>query len=342
MSPPPSALRPLALGEIIDRAATFWRQHFKSLFLLSFGFDVGTYILTKVFQLPLQRANAAVMAAAKQGDFATLGVQYAEVFLMVGAILLGSLWFYYQNMLVVAAFALPHQLGNPTTTTEALLRTWRRLGTLTGAYVLSLLWAVGITLLLMLPGGALAIGGGVMIAASGGVRVLGIILATVGVILAVLGMLGALLWYLLRFCLLGPVLALEDLSVSRVFRRSGELLSGRVAPGFSGRVMVRAMIFVTVVSIILIVVSFLCSMPALVLQLTRGNPLDPATATAPMVSQWLLVPAELLQVAGQAVFGPLGFVAYAFFYLDMRVRREGLDLEQHLEGAAPSGPQPQA
>ena len=37
------------------------------------------------------------------------------------------------------------------------------------------------------------------------------------------------------------------------------------------------------------------------------------------------------QVVGQAVFNPLGIVVYAMLYLDMRVRREGLDLERRLE-----------
>ncbi|AKJ03040.1 hypothetical protein [Archangium gephyra] len=47
MSPPPRIYVPLAIGEIIDRAATFWRKHFKTLFLLSLGFNLVSYIMTK-------------------------------------------------------------------------------------------------------------------------------------------------------------------------------------------------------------------------------------------------------------------------------------------------------
>jgi hypothetical protein len=123
------------------------------------------------------------------------------------------------------------------------------------------------------------------------------------------------------------VLALEDLSAVGSFRRSGELLSGRVGPGFTGRVKVRAMLLVTVVSAILVAVGMVSSLPALLIQLAHGGLYNPENP----VSQLLLVPAELLQVAGQSVFNPLALVFYAMFYLDMRVRREGLDLERRLE-----------
>jgi hypothetical protein len=160
---------------------------------------------------------------------------------------------------------------------------------------------------------------------------LGGIVLGLGMLLLGLGFLGALLWYFLRFSLLAPVLALEDLPTVRAFLRSGELLSGRVEPGFTGRVKVRAMILVTVVSVILIAVSLLSGLPALFVQLAYSNPFDPAAMAANPVPQAVLVPAELVQVVGQAFFSPLGLVFYAMFYLDMRVRREGLDLEQRLK-----------
>ncbi|MFY0577660.1 hypothetical protein ACN28S_28070 [Cystobacter fuscus] len=102
-----------------------------------------------------------------------------------------------------------------------------------------------------------------------------------GVIVVSLGFVGALLWYLLRFSLLAPVLAMEDLSAARSFRRSGELLSGRVEPGFIGRVTVRAMLLVTVVSLILLAVSALFGLPALVVQFAYRDPSQPLLSPAP-------------------------------------------------------------
>ncbi|MET0401114.1 MAG: hypothetical protein ABW123_01870 [Cystobacter sp.] len=332
MSLPLSDLRPLALGEIVDRSATFWRGHFRTLFLLSLGFNLTTYILTKVLQLTLQ-GNPALLTPG--GDPEAVRSALPNYLLSLGGVLLVSVWIYYLNTLVVARYVVPTQLGNEATPQQSFQRAWKRLGSLSGAYLLSLLWGTGILLLLMLPGGVLLGVGAALVAqaqgSGGGASILLAVglLAAGGIVLG-LGFVGGMLWYLLRFSLLGPVLAMEELSARRAFRRSGELLSGRVEPGFIGRVTVRAMLLVTVVSLILIAVSLLFGLPALLLQLIYRDPANPMGSLAP---QALLIPAELLQVIGQAVFNPLGLVVYATLYLDMRVRREGLDLERRLDAS---------
>jgi hypothetical protein len=332
VSPPLSDLRPLGLGEIIDRSATFWRKHLKHLFLLSFGFNLLTYILTKSLQLAMRSTLAMLQGATKgEGDMEAALLGYGQFLLMTAGMLVATFWLYWLSTLVVSRYVVPAQLGEPVAPAEGVRRGLNRLGTFTGAYALSLLWAVGANLLMVLPGGLVSVAGGAMLALSSapGLRMAGGIVLVVGILLVMLGGLAGLLWYLLRFSLLGPVLAMEELSAVRAFRRSGELLSGRVEPGFLGRVRVRAMILVTVVSAILLAVSILSGMPALIVQFAYGNPLDPMNANP--VPQALLVPAELLQVMGQAVFSPLGLVFYALMYLDLRVRREGLDLERRLE-----------
>jgi hypothetical protein len=246
-----------------------------------------------------------------------------------------TFWIHSLNTLAVSRYVVPTQLGEPVRPADGFQRVLKRVGAFTGAYLLSLLWGVGATLLLMVPGLILSgVGGAIVFSTEGtisGTRLLGWILLVGGPLLALLGLVGGLLWYMLRFSLLAPLMAMEDLPAVPSFRRSGALLSGRVAPGFVGRVSVRAMLLVTVVSIILVAVSVLCGLPAMILQLVLGNPMDPVAAAANPVPQTLLVPAELLQVLGQAVFNPLGLVVYAMFYMDMRVRREGLDLERRLE-----------
>jgi hypothetical protein len=81
-----------------------------------------------------------------------------------------------------------------------------------------------------------------------------------------------------------------------------------------------------------VAVTLVFGLPAIIVQFTFSNPMDPLAAVNNPVPQAVLVPAELLQVVGQALFSPLGFVLYALFYVDMRVRREGLDLERRLGG----------
>lgn len=333
VSHPLSDLRPLALGEIIDRSATFWRTHLKPLFLLGLGFNLVTYILTKSLQLLMQDSLTTIQGAATGGDLETMGLEYARFLSATVGMMVAAFWLYFLGMLVVARYVVPTVLGEPARPVDGLRRALQRLGVFTGAYLLSLLWGAVVTLLLTLPGVGLFGAGVVVLTQQGatGARVLGGVLLFGGAILAGLGLLAGLLWYLLRFSLLAPVIAQEDLSAVRSFRRSGELLSGRVEPGFLGRVKVRAMLLVTVVSVILLAVSLLSGMPALIVQFSYGNPMDPMAAAANPVPQGILVPAELFQVLGQAVFNPLGLVVYAMFYLDLRVRREGLDLEQRVE-----------
>ncbi|QRO01576.1 hypothetical protein JRI60_22410 [Archangium violaceum] len=334
VSHPLSELRPLALGEIIDRSATFWRKHLKTLFLLSLGFNLVTYIVTKAMQLAMQRSLKVFQeAAVGRGDPATVLGEYGRFFGVLTGTLVVTFWLYWMSTLVVSRYVVPTLLGETVSPVEGLRRGLNRLGTLTGAFVLSLLWAVGANLLMALPGGLLTGAGAGLLALSDGPggRLAGGVVMGVGLILVLLGLAGGILWYLLRFSLLAPVVAMEDLSAMSAFRRSGLLLSGRVEPGFLGRVTVRAMILVTVVSVILLAVSLLSGLPALIVQFSYRNPLDPASVAANPVPQTLLVPAELLQVVGQAVFSPLALVFYALFYLDMRVRREGLDLERRLE-----------
>jgi hypothetical protein len=327
-------LRPLTLGELIDRSATFWRRHLKQLFTLYLGFGLVTYIFTKSLQLAtyrIQRVAQEVMTG--QLETGAVLLEYGRFLLLSVGTMLGLFWLYWMATLVVARYVVPTQLGETMRPSECFQHGMRKLGPLTGAYLLSLLWVVGVTLLMALPGVLTMGAGGALLAASGpGGRLTGAILLGLGVLLMVLGMLGAILWYMLRFSLLGPVLAMEELTAGKAFRRSGELLSGRVGPGFTGRVKVRAVILVTVVSVILVAVSLLFSLPALIVQFTYSNPMDPLAAVNNPVPQAMLVPAELFQVVGQALFAPLGLVLYAMFYVDMRVRREGLDLEQRLGG----------
>lgn len=346
MSTPASIkdLRPLELGQMIDRSATFWRAHLKPLFVLCFGFELVNYIFSKGLLLALERSNAffqgsaAIQARTQSDPMGVLG-DAGVMLLASSALWVVLIWSYWLATLVVTRYVVPLQLGEAAQPGDGLRRGLNRLGSFTGAYLLSQVWAFGAVLLMILPGGVLA-GLGALLAAtgSGGSPILSVLLLSVGMLLAGLGALAAMLWYFLRFSLLAPVLAMEDLGAVGSFRRSGQLISGRVQPGFMGRVKVRAMILITVVSGILLAISFVSGLPALIVRFSYGNPLDPASAGASAVPQALLVPMELLQVVGQSLFTPFALVFSAMFYLDMRMRREGLDLERRLDAPRSAAP----
>ncbi|QSQ15133.1 hypothetical protein [Myxococcus landrumensis] len=333
MTPPTSAseLRPLALGELIDRAVTFWRGHLKPLFLLSLGYSLVNYIATKGV-LELSGWLSPMLFDPKQQaptpeDLGRIAGSVALWF----ALFMFLIWSYWLAMVASSRYIVSAQLGTPVSTMDGLRRAFSMLGPVTGAYLLSLLWSAGMSLLLMVPGGILMVAGG--ITAAMGSSVLATVLLVLGGLALTLGLLAAFLWYFLRFLLLPPVLAMEDMDAWAAFKRSGALLAGRVEPGFLGRGMVRAMILFTVVSLILFSVHLVFSIPSWLVMLPYGNPFDAGTLAR--TPQLLLVPVEILQVAAQSFFSPVNFVACAFFYVDMRVRREGLDLEQRL-GSEPT------
>lgn len=339
VTPTPSVpeLRPLALGELIDRSVTFWRGHLKPLFVLSLGYALVNYIATKA-TLQLTRWLTPMLyvtdkdAVAKEAPLEMMGQAGLSLVLWCGLFTF-LIWSYWLAMVASARYVLSAQLGTPVSPADGLRRSLSKVGAVTGAFLLSLGWSTLVTLVASIPGTVLMVAGGVATAMDS--KVLGIVLLVVGGLLLTLGLLGSVLWYFLRFLLLPPALAMEDLGAWGAFKRSGAMLSGRVEPGFLGRVMVRGMILFTVVSLILFSVHLLFGIPSWLVMMPYGNPF--AADTMARTPQLLLVPVEVLQVAAQAFFSPVNFVVCSFFYLDLRVRREALDLEQKL-GAEPSSP----
>ncbi len=332
MSPTPAVpeLRPLAMGEMIDRAASFWRAHLKPLFVLNFGFSLVNYIAVKAVTLGIQRLAPAMYtseAERAQQDPSAMMSQVGITLTLWSVMAVVILWVYFMASMATSRYVLASQLGEPTSPADGLRRGFFRAGALTGAYLLSLCWSTLVTVLLLIPGAIFV--GLAFLAASNGSNAMGVVAGVVGALLAGLGLLAAMLWYFLRFLLLPPVLAMEDLGAWGAFRRSGALLSGRVEPGFMGRVVVRAMILFTVVSLILLSVGLVSGLPSYLVIASHGSMFDPSTVAR--TPQYLLVPAELLQVVVQSAFTPLNFAFCALFYLDMRVRREALDLERKLE-----------
>jgi hypothetical protein len=328
-------LRPLALGELIDRSALFWRAHLVPLFALCFGFELVNYIFSKGVTLILERTNelfrlsSEQLEARAQSDLAGVLGDIGSLVLAVVALWIVLVWSYWLATLVISRYVVPVQLGEPVRPVDGLRRGLARLGAFTVAYFLSQLWGLVIGLLLMLPGIILLIVGVLMESRGANPRAVLAIIAGGG-LLGLFGAVAAFLWYFLRFALLAPVFAMEDLSVLGTFRRSGALISGRVAPGFLGYVKVRAMILFSAVAGIIIAVSIIFSLPAWLVQAAYGHLTNPSAAASHPIPQALLVPVELFQVVGQSIFTPLALVFSAMFYLDMRMRREGLDLERRL------------
>lgn len=334
---PDAQLRPLQVGEIVDRAATFWRRRIWTLFQLALGFQIVNYAVAKAYQLavdhyvPIFRDPQRLVDAARSG-FSPELMRQALVAISAGfALTLLILLTSWMANAVSADFAVNEQLGRPASISGAFKRLFRRFPTLFGVFALGHLWAGVVFVLSLIPGTALVVIGALL---STGSQVAGVALLVGGAVLLGLGTLFVLLWYVLRFMATPVVVMVEDGGVWRSFLRSSGIVRGRVAAGFMGLQFVRATLVLTVILLVLIVVGTVTSLPALLVQSVFGNIFDPQNADPSKIPQALLIPAELFELSAGALIVPLSHALSAFFYLDARMRREGLDLEVKLDALA--------
>lgn len=334
---PAGQLRPFEIGEIIDRAVTFWRRRVWTLFQLSVGFQLLSYALGKAFQLVLERSAPLLRDPGKLDEVVRRGMQGEEVRQLAIAGSASVAWMvlaiavtWIANVLI-ASFTIAEVTGRPHSIGDAVKRLMRRMGSLAGTFVIAHAWALGAFALAMVPGLLLFIG---FAAALERLAPFAIALFVLGGAAVAFGMLFITLWYVLRFMLAPPVIAAEDGGAWATFKRSNALISGRVGPRFVDRQFIRATLVLTVMFVVVIVVGVVTSIPALLVQSAFGNIFDPTNADPSKIPQALLIPAELFEVFCASLVSPLTFVLGAFFYLDARMRREGLDLELKLDALA--------
>jgi hypothetical protein len=141
------------------------------------------------------------------------------------------------------------------------------------------------------------------------------------------------LWFIIRFVLISQILAVEEVSAWRAFRRADQLSSGRVVAGFVGLVKVRLTVLITVMGGVLLLLSAVTSVPTFIIGAFYGAGFTPGNGVYDVVPAFVMVPIEVAQTALGSIVAPLYVMFQLFFYADMRMRREGLDLELKLGGA---------
>ena len=311
-----SSLRPLHLGELIDRSVRLWRAHLWPLARTMLPFVLAGQLLAVLANtLATQDLDALFASGSVTTIVGTLGLVFALFFLNACCV-----WF---GQLLVARDLLPRVTGEPAQTRgggDLALRGTLHLFLLMGFFALGSLAILAPTILLLAP---IA-----MLSKSSGFSVPIVVMVVTMLVGFVLWM-GFALWWALRMSMALPVIAGEPVGAWALFRRGGTLLRGRVGPGFLGRSQVRAAIVFTVVSALGSIAQFVAAIPRFALEAVfRGT--DGAAAQIP----WLWrIPAEVMVAGGQALFGPLVVAGCVLFYVDQRVRREGLYLQLALERA---------
>lgn len=318
-------LRPLGLGELIDRSVNFWRAHWKPLFQLLLGFQLVQGILLSASQVighaffPLASDPVAIQ------DATALPQLVGKMSVFTVAVLLALLTAQVAGV-ATAHFSFTRLIGKGQPTgSDAFRHAAARLGPTTGAFFLSMAWSLVVMVLLMLP--AVGLGFGAALLGAKGDKAPAIVLGVLAAIALGLGSLVLVVWFAIRFILVSQIIAVEPLGALATFRRADALSSGRVYEGWGGIVKLRLTVLVTIVGLVLFVMSAVASIPTLIAGAIFGANFTPGHTLNDVVPLAVLLPLQLLQSVLGALLAPLYSVFQAFFYTDMKVRREGLDLE---------------
>ena len=297
---PPLDLRPLALGELFDRAFMLYRRHF--------WLFVGLTAVPGVFALFMTLAQQGFQAAVTPDPAAVAAGAAAEPDLAPAlgffAAMLASLviyWVVYMIALGAATLAVSEiYLGRTVTIMEVYGRMRGRIGGLIVLLILIGLRVGGVFFLGMFIVG-LSIG-----VASSVSPVLGGLLAFVFLLATVVLM----LLMSLRYGVSIPALVIEGLPPGASIRRSIELTQGRLGRVF---LLVLCATLITYAAVVLFQGPFLAGALMAGLESQTGF--------------WLNIAGAVTGTIGTTLTTPFLIIGLALIYYDARIREEGLDLE---------------
>lgn len=312
-------LRPLTIGELLDRSFTLYRRHL-TLF-------VGIMAVPSVFAL----AMALLMQIAVRPP--TLDPKQPPDFeamlpMFIGAmiayfLLLFVYWIVYLLALGATTIAVADAYaGNRCSIRDAYTRVREQVGRLLWLSILTVVRMTGLFLALL---ALLALVAGLPIYLW---RTQPIVvgLATFAILVGVFAAMIGCWVFALRYVVSVPALVLERVPAREAIRRSVQLTQG-----YLGRAFLLALCVMVVIYASLAVFQ----MPFLIVALMA----PPLSATA----FWLNIAGAVSGSIGTTLTTPVAIVGFAVLYYDLRVRKEALDL-QVMMGAldAPAGGAPSA
>ena len=320
--PPPAPrpgivpLRPLGLGEIWDGGFRAFRQNPRVMVGLSAIVVVASSAITLVTTLAATRDIAGLAtsldAGASGGLGEVLGTLQRSVPLLVLSTLLEVVSVLVLNGMLIVSVSRA-VLGR----TIALGELWRVCrGRIWSLVVLSLLITLASTAvgaLTLLPGGLVA-----GFADSDGGTALGVGLLLLGA----LGWAVLAAWLWVRWSMATPAMLLEGLGILASLKRSAALVKRSSWRTF-GILLLTSVVVIAVVTAISLPFQLVGS---LVGALVGGDPLGPGF----WISQ---VVATLGSTVGSIIGYPFLAAVTALLYVDLRMRREGLDVELHRAAA---------
>ena len=286
---PATMLRPLSLGELLDRAFSLYKQNF----LLFFGIMMWPSLLAVAVGLlntgmqtlvrrPATGVNVAVMGAGIGFGMILLGIAYWVAYtIALGATTLAVSDVYLGNAVTISA-SYKKMKGR----TWGLMCVMGWVGLQVGAVVFLLVIAM------------------VVLAAAG--RVVGI----VAVLILLPLVIGIPLWLSLRYSVAVPAMMLEKLGARGAASRSWQLTKGNLGRAF---LVLLLMVIITYTVMAVFQGPFFV---AAILTADHGQP-----------TLWLMGLSTVMGGIGGALAAPLLMIGLVLLYYDIRVRKEAFDLQ---------------
>jgi len=292
-------LRPLSVGEVLDRVFSLYRSHFWLLVGLS-ALSSGVLSVVEILRLILLH-----FSSFKAGSPAYNIVIGAMALVQMGAYLIA----YSLTIAATTSAVNALYLGEPTSLGAALRgarRLWLRSMGISLWQGWSAVWSF-LLLLLLIP---------LWLALKGGVAG-AFLIGALAVLGGIAGVVYSVIAYL-RNSLAIPAAVVEDLGVRRSMRRSKDLATGRI-----GRIF------------LLFLLMYALSLATAVITLPLSFVLVRSPAVEHNVVQGIILAVNFVSTT---LVGPIAAIGLCLFYFDERVRREGFDIEMLLRGASISSP----
>lgn len=315
-------LAPLGLGELLDKTFSTFRKHFwllAGVMVLPEGLLVGLNVLVQVYMSgimppPNPHSPPSPQAAAQSAAFA-MRAGLASFSILIPYFIV------YAMALGASTYALSEvYLGRTTTIRESYRvvghRIWRLLHVIFSILFRSF--------------GLFGLGGILLVFMIAAVAPLFRSLPWVAVLVGLIALLGMLISgilvviFLVRYSVAVPALVLEGLTAGQAIKRSVALTKGYLW---------RLLLVAILMTLIRMTLVSLCQAPfsvaALLLMTKGGRP-----------GLWLTIPSLLVGGVAGAATAPLLMISFAIAYYDLRVRKEGFDLQlmmSNLTETAPPG-----
>ncbi len=315
------ALRPMSLGEILDRTVQVYRKRF-----LAF---VG--IAAVPYALALFPLSAFLLLEFWFGSSGTglIGSTGSSILIGVGVFVAVPVWIAAAGLSIAALNHAAWQchLGEGTTIRGAYRDIWARGWNYVGLFFLQCLLIGGVPagagVVMIMAGTAVAVTlrGSMGMAAS---MVLGLLAGVVFI-----GIFAYVIWMMLRISLAFPAAVVEQSSATDALGRSATL-----SKGGRGRIFVMFLL----VGVLNYLISIAVTLPLVVAVAAIPGLKDPAHLQTMLGLTSVM--SYSVSFAAQALVMPIFAIAILLFYFDQRIRKEGFDIEWMMLRAGLVVPEP--